>query len=249
MAIDKQHILDEIRRIAKASEGKPPGQNEFKNETGINKYDWFPHYWVRWGDAQEEAGFSRNRFQEAFGKDLLIEKLIDLIRRTKDGDKIRFPVEGEMLVEKKRTPDFPHANAFRQKFGGKSQMAAAILEHCRARSGFEDVIAACEDVLKTNTKIVTKEKESWDQEAVGSVYLMKSGRHYKIGRTNAVGRRQYELAIQLPEKANTLHVIKTDDPSGIEAYWHKRFEAKRGNGEWFELTAEDIKAFKRRKFM
>ena len=177
MAIDKQHILDELRRITKVNGGRPPGQKEFKNETGINKYDWFPHYWVRWGDAQEEAGFSRNRFQEAFGKDLLIEKFIGLIRRTKYGGKIRFPVEGEMLVEKKRTPDFPHANAFRQKFGGKNQMAAAILEHCRARSGFEDVIAACEDVLKTNTQMVTKEKESCDQETVGSVYLMKSGRH------------------------------------------------------------------------
>lgn len=44
MAIYKKHILDEIGRIAKASGEKPPGHNEFKNETGINKYDWFPHY-------------------------------------------------------------------------------------------------------------------------------------------------------------------------------------------------------------
>ncbi len=249
MTIDKQYILNEIQRIAKVNAGKPPGQNEFKNQTGINKYDWFPHYWVRWGDAQEEAGFTRNKFQEAFERDFLIEKFIDLIRRTKDRDKVRFPVEGEMLAEKKRTADFPHAQAFRQKFGGKSQIAAAILEHCRARSGFEDVIGACEKVIKAKPVPSIKEQESRDLEISGYVYLIKSGRYYKIGRTNAVGRRHYELAIQLPEKANVVHEIKTDDPLGIEAYWHKRFEAKRGNGEWFELNAEDVRAFKRRKFM
>jgi hypothetical protein len=124
-----------------------------------------------------------------------------------------------------------------------------MLEYCRARNGFEDVIRACEEVVKGGQVPSAKEKEVTVQGVLGEVYLIRSGRYYKIGRTNAVGRRHYELAIQLPEKANTIHVIKTDDPSGIEAYWHKRFEAKRGNGEWFELTAEDIKAFKRRKFM
>ena len=67
----------------------------------------------------------------------------------------------------------------------------------------------------------------------------------KIGKTNDTVRRGNELRIQLPEKTDLIHSIKTDDPSGIEAYWHKRFEEKRMQGEWFNLSSADVKAFKR----
>jgi hypothetical protein len=82
------------------------------------------------------------------------------------------------------------------------------------------------------------------------VYLLHLGKHYKIGRSNAFGRRERELAIQMPERATTVHVISTDDPVGIEAYWHKRFADKRVRPDagWFALDGPDVAAFKRRGF-
>lgn len=81
-----------------------------------------------------------------------------------------------------------------------------------------------------------------DDAVIGYVYLLKHGaRHeYKIGRANNRLRGEGEIRIELPEKVEPIHVIETDDPGGVEAYWHRRFTSKRKEGEWFSLTTQDV---------
>lgn len=84
---------------------------------------------------------------------------------------------------------------------------------------------------------------------VGGVYLVKSGVYFKIGKANDFDQRLRQVNLELPEKAIEIHRIYTDDPLRIEGYWHRRFKDKRKNGEWFDLTEEDIDVFKARDRM
>ena len=47
------------------------------------------------------------------------------------------------------------------------------------------------------------------------VYLLKSGKHYKIGRSDDIEQRFREVKIALPETVMLVHAIRTDDPSQI----------------------------------
>lgn len=237
----RQHILDEIRRMAKANGGVPIGRERFERDTGIRESDWAGKYWIRWSEAVKEAGFEPNKLNIAHEEEFLLEQYASLIRELG-----RVPVQGEVIMKRRTAPTFPSEKSFR-RFGNKAQILAKVAEYSRDK-GYDDVVAIYEATASSPGAPDDEDVED-DQTDFGFVYLIKSGRHFKIGRSNAFGRREREIALQLPDKANTIHVIKTDDPQGIEAYWHARFADRRKNGEWFELTVSDVKAFKRRRFM
>jgi hypothetical protein len=231
----KKEILEEIRRTAKENAGTPLGLARFERETGIKPYDW-KKYWARFGAAQEEAGYKPNQLQDAYAHDFLFEKVIGIMRKLG-----RFPTYDELSLERGNDSELPNRKVF-TNFGPKQELIRKISEYAGGKSGYEDVVALCGPILEKTRKAEVGNEESI---GVGAVYLFKSGRYYKIGKTNDTVRRGSELRIQLPEKTILVHEIKTDDPSGIEVYWHKRFESKRMNGEWFDLSSSDVKAFKR----
>src|SRR5206468_6688879 len=108
--------------------------------------------------------------------------------------------------------------------GGLGGLREAVVRFARERADSEllSKLGTSASIESLSGKAETEPAEIQE----GFVYLIKAGRRYKIGRASSVERRHRELAIQLPERAEAIHRIRTDDPAGIEAYWHKRFADK-----------------------
>ncbi len=234
----KIRIIREIQRTAQENGGKPLGRQRFLRETGIKESDWSGKYWPRWNDALSEAGFGPNQFQQPYDDELLLEKFAALARELG-----RVPVVAEWQLKARSDRTFPNSKVL-ERFGSKQQLIARALQYVNQHESYADVVPLLSPAVRSD---VTVGEDSAEKLVTGFVYLMKSGRHYKIGRTNSIGRREWELGIKLPVPPKTIHRIESDDPVGVEAYWHRRFSEKRGEGEWFNLSPEDIKAFKRWK--
>ncbi|MBI2590231.1 GIY-YIG nuclease family protein [Candidatus Berkelbacteria bacterium] len=231
----KQDIIKAIQETAKQNGGVPLGRGRFQKETGINEYEILK-FWPSFGEAQRAAGFEPNTLQSAHDMEFLLESMVTLIREIG-----KFPTNADLIGKRHRDSEFPSPGSF-DRLGNKKERADKVLEYAE-KKGHADIVKLCTSVIEQHSKIEINDVGSG--EIVGAVYLFKHGKYYKIGKTNDTVRRGNELKIQLPESLDLIHEIKTDDPSGIEAYWHRRFEVKRMNGEWFDLNSADIKAFKR----
>lgn len=200
----KARILDEIRRLAKANGGKPPGVAVFERETGIRNTDWFPHLWVRWGDAVVETGYEANTLQAAYSKDFLVAKFIAFIKELG-----HVPVRGEFLVKSKKDKTFPNQKVFYRE--SKEGLLRRVVQYCQDHPGHEDVLALCLDELSETDAAATEKKIKLE---IGFVYLMRSGRHYKIGRSISVGSRERQLAIKIPVPPTTIQAEPRAEPRG-----------------------------------
>ena len=235
-------ILAAMKQTATENGGKPLGMARFERATGIGESDWL-RYWARFGDLQREAGFEPNQLQGAYDDAYLFEKLIDVTRELQ-----KFPTSRELVTKAHSDPHFPSSTVF-QRVGNKKQVIAKFVAYCEERPEYDDVITLLKPLIATYLDNgMDKVEPNGEESSYGFVYLVKGHPgEYKIGRTNLVDRRQSELGATASVEPERIHVITTDDPSGVEAYWHKRFQEKRMRGEWFRLSPADVRAFKRWK--
>ena len=235
----KAFILSEIQRLAAENGGKAPGKIFFQRETGITENDWYGKIWLRWSDAISEAGFTPNAYQMRLSSDYVLDKYAEICRHFG-----RPPLRPELRIYAQNNPDFISHNTFTKHFGSKEGIIAALRERSIKR-GEADLIAILPECNNSVTAIEGKEIKKLED---GWVYLLQSGKYFKIGRSDEIEKRIKQIAVALPETTTLIHAIRTDDPPGIESYWHRRFSDKRKNGEWFELSGKDVSAFKKRKF-
>lgn len=245
---DKEYILGEIRRVAARNAGKPVGMDRFRTETGISEHQWRGVHWARWSDALSEAGFGPLEWTTGSTVEEILEVLAILVRQYG-----RYPTNSEILLSKKINEAIPTPNAIRRKIGAKPETIKKLREFCHSREDLSDIspLLVSEAVLShpENNDTATTVRGG-KLKPSGYVYLVKSGRLYKIGCSENHWRRKSELHKQTSEGITEIHTIAAiDDAAGIERYWHERFNNKRTHGEWFDLSPDDIGAFKKRKFM
>jgi hypothetical protein len=79
----------------------------------------------------------------------------------------------------------------------------------------------------------------------GYVYLVQSPTGaYKIGRAKNPKDRVRTFGVKLPFEIELIHTIEAADYKVAERQLHERFAPKRVNGEWFNLTPEDVASIK-----
>ncbi|MCD4776924.1 MAG: GIY-YIG nuclease family protein [Candidatus Aegiribacteria sp.] len=235
-------IIEAIRSLA-AEMGRVPGQRAFMSATGVKRSELWRAGFSKYSEAVKAADLEPNSLNAAYDRSDLLHRLAVLTRNLG-----KFPTKGNIMVARAEDNTFPSYDAyFHLGRNAYKNVPGILLEFCKQHNEFADIIPMVEPRVSIPTEIEERYTDP-SKRVTGYVYLAKYGTDYKIGRSNDVARRRREISLLLPRELEHIHTIETDDPEGIERYWHRRFEDRRVRGEWFCLTRQDVAAFKRRKY-
>lgn len=234
----KDAILRLLRAVA-AAEGGDVSYRRFTALSGLKEKQIVGVHWATWNDAKREAGLGTAVFlRPRLNEERVLPAFATLLAQLG-----KWPTESELRLAKRRDAQFPSVKVSR-RLESDHEFLANLRAYCETKPHLASVVS-----LVTERSRQGYRRGTASVSTAGYVYMMRSGRRYKIGHTSSPSRRHREVRLDLPERTDLVHSIETDDPKGIEAYWHGRFASKRvRDTEFFELSATDVAAFKKRKF-
>lgn len=206
--VTREAILSEIRRLAQDHDGRI-GMRAFLRATGIPEKQILGKHWATWNDALTEAGirtatFTRPRTPE----EPVLEALAQLIATLR-----KWPTENELSLARRSDSSFPSLKVIR-RLRAEGALPAKLQAHCAARPDLDVV----REIAAQQASIAPAHDAPYDRAPVqGYVYMMRTGRRYKIGRSNSPTRRHREVRLDLPDPTHLVHSIETDDPRGFFA--------------------------------
>jgi hypothetical protein len=130
-----ERILREIRRLAKESEGKPPGSRLFEQQTGIRVAAWRGVYWARWGDAVTDAGLTPNLLKTKIDEQFLLVQIAEACRQLG-----KIPTAMDLRIYRRTHSDFPN-RAMLRHFQLTANMLRRLAEWTRENESYADVAA------------------------------------------------------------------------------------------------------------
>lgn len=235
--MEREHILEEIRRLAQHNGGKAPGRDQFSKSTGLSPYAW-GKYWARWGDAIIDAGLMPNSLNKRTEDAIIKAALVDACRHFS-----RLPTWPELRVFLSQNDQYPSIDAIYKRFRQKHALYSWMAKIMEGDASLADInqmlLLEPQPLLRAKAQNGTR----------GYVYLIRWGENYKIGCTTNLERRIKEVTIQLPEQGELVHQIPSDDPRRDEEYLKNRYKDANVRGEWFKLSQAEVAQIRRVRFL
>lgn len=113
-------------------------------------------------------------------------------------------------------------------------------ENCLKRYGYFDICQRVNKQMICSKCIEKQEKEK--EKYPGYIYLIGNQAEgiYKIGLSHKPKERYKAFKTKLPFEVKIIHQIGVDNMEKAEKKLHVHFQNKRTNGEWFNLTEQDV---------
>ena len=241
--LTKEEIIKELQRYTKKNSGETPSEKKFLENTGIGIMGR-RKYWSNYGELVLEAGLTPNKFDKTkYSSEQLCVIFIEVIREIG-----KWPTRGVLDLKHYNDSSFPESSTFYRKLGLTGDLAKNILKFVEDKEEYKDVFNICNSAFEKYENADELDEDS-TKGVHGWVYLIKHGsrKEYRIGKTTNLLRRLGQNRIELPEKIIPTHSIETADITGVETYWLNRFQGKKMNGDWFNLSKSDVNEFRRWK--